>query len=92
MLNSTGPSAGLWRALLVTGLNFALMMGVSFLVPGSEQQGLGIKKSLDWLLLEANGSLCEQDAETQGVGQCLQCCLTGEEESFQREICVCLVG
>lgn len=68
MVNSTGPSTGLWRALLVTGLNFAQMMGMSFLVPGSEQQGGGIKKSLDWLLLEADGSLCEQGAETQGAG------------------------
>lgn len=43
--------AGLWSALLVTGLNFAPVMGMSSLVPGSEQGG-GINKSLDWLLLE----------------------------------------
>lgn len=48
MLNSTGPSADLWSAPLVTGLNFAPMMGMSFLASGSEQQGGGIKKSLDW--------------------------------------------
>lgn len=44
------------------------MMGMSFLVPGSEPQGGGIKKSLDWEgLLGAKESLCEQDAETWGV-------------------------
>lgn len=42
------------------------MMGMSFLVSGSEQQGGGIKKSLNWLLVGAEGSLYEQDAETQG--------------------------
>lgn len=50
----------------VTGWNFALMMGMSFPVSGSEQQGGGIKRSLGWLLLGAEGRLYEQDAETQG--------------------------
>lgn len=66
MLNRTGSSTGLWSTPLVTGLNFTLMMGMSFLVSGSEQQGGGIKKSLNWLLVGDEGSLYEQDAETQG--------------------------
>lgn len=66
MLNRAGPRTGLCSAPLVTGLDFAPVMGVSFLVSGSEQQGGGINKSLDWLLLGAEGSLCEQNAETQG--------------------------
>lgn len=43
-----------------------MVMGMNFLVSESEQQGGGIKKSLSWLLLGTEGSLCEQDAEAQG--------------------------
>lgn len=94
MLNSTGPSTGPWSAPLVTGLNFVPMMGVSFLVSGSEWQGGENKKSLDCLLLGAEGSLCEQDAKTQRDVAVFARDFAWQvgRGAFRGDVCFCLVS